>query len=194
MTPLKDPVVKLDGHSKRVGILSWHPTAHNVLMSAGNLTSGIRPNCGWNRTISPSADNLHTLSCIYLLIFPSFLSLHFTPMYCIHCVCLFFCSEGCDNVIILWNVACGEAVTRIDSHSDLIYSASWNQNGSQILTACKDKKLRVFDARKGTVIYVRSGLLTIWLNCSYDFSYNFHCSCDLWVSGEGQTSWRLQAS
>uniref|UniRef100_A0A8C3AU19 Coronin n=1 Tax=Cyclopterus lumpus TaxID=8103 RepID=A0A8C3AU19_CYCLU len=31
--PLTDPVVKLDGHSKRVGILSWHPTAHNVLLS-----------------------------------------------------------------------------------------------------------------------------------------------------------------
>uniref|UniRef100_A0A8C2DXA4 Coronin n=1 Tax=Cyprinus carpio TaxID=7962 RepID=A0A8C2DXA4_CYPCA len=30
ISPLKDPVVKLEGHSKRVGILSWHPTAHNV--------------------------------------------------------------------------------------------------------------------------------------------------------------------
>ena len=35
-TPLSEPVVKLEGHSKRVGILSWHPTAHNVLMTAGN--------------------------------------------------------------------------------------------------------------------------------------------------------------
>ncbi|XP_041735384.1 coronin-1C-A [Coregonus clupeaformis] len=94
VTPLKDPVVKLEGHSKRVGILSWHPTAHNVLMSA-----------------------------------------------------------GCDNVVILWNVACGEAVVRIDSvHPDLIYSACWNRDGSQILTSCKDKTLRVMDPRKGTVI------------------------------------------
>uniref|UniRef100_A0A8D3CJ45 Coronin n=1 Tax=Scophthalmus maximus TaxID=52904 RepID=A0A8D3CJ45_SCOMX len=30
-SPLTEPVVKLEGHSKRVGILSWHPTAHNVL-------------------------------------------------------------------------------------------------------------------------------------------------------------------
>uniref|UniRef100_A0A671REX2 Coronin n=1 Tax=Sinocyclocheilus anshuiensis TaxID=1608454 RepID=A0A671REX2_9TELE len=94
ISPLKDPVVKLDGHSKRVGILSWHPTAHNVLMSA-----------------------------------------------------------GCDNVVILWNVVHGEAVVRIDSmHTDLIYSACWNRNGSQILTSCKDKKLRVIDPRKGSVI------------------------------------------
>uniref|UniRef100_A0A4W5K1G4 Coronin n=1 Tax=Hucho hucho TaxID=62062 RepID=A0A4W5K1G4_9TELE len=94
VTPLKDPVVKLEGHSKRVGILSWHPTAHNVLMSA-----------------------------------------------------------GCDNVVILWNVVCGEAMVRIDSvHPDLIYSACWNRDGSQILTSCKDKTIRVLDPRKGTVI------------------------------------------
>uniref|UniRef100_A0A8C3AXW6 Coronin n=1 Tax=Cyclopterus lumpus TaxID=8103 RepID=A0A8C3AXW6_CYCLU len=92
--PLTDPVVKLDGHSKRVGILSWHPTAHNVLLSA-----------------------------------------------------------GCDNVVILWNVARGEAVVRIDSvHTDLIYSACWNRDGSKILTSCKDKTMRVLDPRKGTVL------------------------------------------
>ncbi|XP_071752025.2 coronin-1A [Centroberyx gerrardi] len=93
-SPLTDPVVKLDGHSKRVGILSWHPTAHNVLLSA-----------------------------------------------------------GCDNVVILWNVVRGEAVVRLDTvHTDLIYSACWNRDGSQILTSCKDKTLRVLDPRKGTVI------------------------------------------
>ncbi len=35
--PLSEPVVVLEGHSKRVGIVSWHPTARNVLLSAGNL-------------------------------------------------------------------------------------------------------------------------------------------------------------
>ncbi|XP_072224149.1 coronin-1A [Leuresthes tenuis] len=96
-TSLTEPVVKLEGHSKRVGILSWHPTAHNVLMSA-----------------------------------------------------------GCDNVVILWNVARGDAVVRIDSvHTDLIYSACWNRDGSKILTSCKDKTMRVLDPRKGTVLIER---------------------------------------
>ncbi len=36
-TPRSEPVVVLEGHSKRVGIVSWHPTARNVLLSAGNL-------------------------------------------------------------------------------------------------------------------------------------------------------------
>ncbi|XP_065491854.1 coronin-1B [Caloenas nicobarica] len=33
--PLTEPVVVLEGHSKRVGIVTWHPTARNVLLSAG---------------------------------------------------------------------------------------------------------------------------------------------------------------
>ncbi|XP_077773808.1 coronin-1C isoform X1 [Podarcis muralis] len=33
--PLTEPAVILEGHSKRVGIVAWHPTAHNVLLSAG---------------------------------------------------------------------------------------------------------------------------------------------------------------
>lgn len=60
-------------------------------------------------------------------------------------------------MVILWNVACGEAMVRIDSvHTDMIYSACWNRDGSRILTSCKDKKLRVLDPRKGTVLFVGS--------------------------------------
>ncbi|XP_065259447.1 coronin-1B-like [Emys orbicularis] len=32
--PLTEPVVPLEGHSKRVGIVTWHPTTRNVLLSA----------------------------------------------------------------------------------------------------------------------------------------------------------------
>lgn len=32
---ITEPVVTLEGHSKRVGIICWHPTARNVLLSAG---------------------------------------------------------------------------------------------------------------------------------------------------------------
>ncbi|XP_026873062.2 coronin-1B isoform X1 [Electrophorus electricus] len=33
--PLTDASVTLEGHSKRVGILAWHPTALNILLTAG---------------------------------------------------------------------------------------------------------------------------------------------------------------
>uniref|UniRef100_G3P254 Coronin n=1 Tax=Gasterosteus aculeatus aculeatus TaxID=481459 RepID=G3P254_GASAC len=35
VTSMAEPVVVLEGHSKRVGIITWHPTARNVLLSAG---------------------------------------------------------------------------------------------------------------------------------------------------------------
>lgn len=35
VTSMPEPVVVLEGHSKRVGIITWHPTARNVLLSAG---------------------------------------------------------------------------------------------------------------------------------------------------------------
>lgn len=35
VTPMSEPVVVLEGHSKRVGIVTWHPTARNVILSAG---------------------------------------------------------------------------------------------------------------------------------------------------------------
>ena len=32
---LRDALVDLEGHQRRVGIIEWHPTAENVLLSAG---------------------------------------------------------------------------------------------------------------------------------------------------------------
>ena len=32
---MTEPVVSLQGHQRRVGVLAWHPTASNILLSAG---------------------------------------------------------------------------------------------------------------------------------------------------------------
>uniref|UniRef100_A0A803SVF9 Coronin n=1 Tax=Anolis carolinensis TaxID=28377 RepID=A0A803SVF9_ANOCA len=93
---LTEPVVVLEGHSKRVGIVAWHPTARNVLLSA-----------------------------------------------------------GCDNVILIWNVGTGEPLISLeDMHQEMIYSVSWNRNGSLICTSSKDKKVRVIDPRKQEIVAV----------------------------------------
>ena len=63
-------------------------------------------------------------------------------------------SASYDPLIVIWNLDTGEAAIEIDCHQDLIYSVAWNSNGSRIATSCKDKKLRVIDARKGEVIKV----------------------------------------
>uniref|UniRef100_H3C2J5 Coronin n=1 Tax=Tetraodon nigroviridis TaxID=99883 RepID=H3C2J5_TETNG len=96
-SPMTEAVVTLEGHSKRVGILAWHPSALNILLTA-----------------------------------------------------------GCDNVICVWNVGTGELVYQLsEAHPDLIYSVSWNKDGSAVCTVCKDKALRVIDPRRGTVLKVK---------------------------------------
>ncbi|XP_070772878.1 coronin-6 isoform X4 [Enoplosus armatus] len=61
-------------------------------------------------------------------------------------------TAGSDNLIIVWNVGTGEPLISMDDHPDLIYSISWNRNGSLFCTTCKDRRLRVCDPRKREVV------------------------------------------
>ncbi|XP_033208000.1 coronin-6 isoform X2 [Belonocnema kinseyi] len=90
---LTESVVDLQLHQRRVGLVLWHPTALNVLLTAGS-----------------------------------------------------------DNLVIIWNVGTGEALVRIDSHPDVVYSACWNWDGSRLVTTCKDKKIRLLDPRSGKIL------------------------------------------
>lgn len=90
---LTESVVDLQLHQRRVGLVLWHPTALNVLLTAGS-----------------------------------------------------------DNLVIIWNVGTGEAMVRIDSHPDVVYSACWNWDGSRLVTTCKDKKIRLLDPRSGKIL------------------------------------------
>ncbi|XP_050428555.1 coronin-1C [Adelges cooleyi] len=89
---LTESVVDLIYHQRRVGLVLWHPTARNILLSAGS-----------------------------------------------------------DNQVVIWNVGVGEPLIHIDCHPDIVFSASWNFDGSQLLTTCKDKKLRLINPRSGEV-------------------------------------------
>lgn len=61
---------------------------------------------------------------------------------------------GSDNQVAIWNVGLGEVLVHIDCHPDIIYSACWNWDGSQLLTTCKDKKMRVINPRTGEILEV----------------------------------------
>uniref|UniRef100_A0A3Q3BAY8 Coronin n=1 Tax=Kryptolebias marmoratus TaxID=37003 RepID=A0A3Q3BAY8_KRYMA len=67
-------------------------------------------------------------------------------------------TAGSDNLIIIWNVGTGEPLISMDDHPDLIYSISWNRNGSLFCTTCKDRRLRVCDphSRSGAM-FTRDG-------------------------------------
>jgi len=53
--------------------------------------------------------------------------------------------------VVVWNVGIGEVLIHVDCHPDIVYSASWNWDGSQLLTTCKDKKMRIIDPRTGDI-------------------------------------------
>ncbi|TKC41419.1 hypothetical protein EI555_005601 [Monodon monoceros] len=56
---LTEPVVILEGHSKRVGIVAWHPTARNVLLSAGCDNTIIVWNVGTGEALL-NLDDIHS--------------------------------------------------------------------------------------------------------------------------------------
>ena len=64
-------------------------------------------------------------------------------------------SAGYDYKIVIWNTSSAEQLAILEGyHPDIIYSFSWNYNGSLIATTCKDKKIRVIDPRKNEVLSV----------------------------------------
>ncbi|XP_034873103.1 coronin-1C isoform X1 [Mirounga leonina] len=56
---LTEPVVILEGHSKRVGIVVWHPTTRNVLLSAGCDNAIIIWNVGTGEALI-NLDDMHS--------------------------------------------------------------------------------------------------------------------------------------
>jgi len=59
---------------------------------------------------------------------------------------------GADKTIKLWDVESGANRLALTDHRDQITSFSWNADGSQLATFCKDKKLRIFDPRGQAVV------------------------------------------
>ncbi|CAK9302610.1 unnamed protein product [Gordionus sp. m RMFG-2023] len=60
-------------------------------------------------------------------------------------------SVGGDLKILIWNVGMGEVLFELSNHPDLIYYASFNYDGSRIVTVSKDKKIRTMDSRTGKI-------------------------------------------
>ncbi|KAL5972238.1 Coronin-1B [Taenia solium] len=61
---------------------------------------------------------------------------------------LFCCA---DNIIFIWNVSTEEKLITIN-FPDMVLSASFNWNGSRLVTTCKDRHTRIIDPRKGTIL------------------------------------------
>jgi len=54
-----------------------------------------------------------------------------------------------DNFLKIWDAEKGVDKTSVEDHPAMILDIMWNYDGSQIVTSCKDKMVRVVDPRSG---------------------------------------------
>lgn len=127
------------GHKGAVLDIQWCPFDDNIIASASD-DAIVRvweiPDGGLVRTLTEPAAELvgHQRRVGMVLWHPSAENI--------------LLSSGSDNRIIIWDVGTAEAITVID-HPDLAFHCAWNWDGSRLATTCKDKKIRIYDARTG---------------------------------------------
>lgn len=153
------------GHKGPVLDIAWCPHNDNVIAS-GSEDCVVKvwqiPDGGISRTLTePVVDLIYHQRRVGLVLW------HPTAQNVL-------LTAGSDNQVAIWNVGTGDVLVHIDCHPDIVYSASWNWDGSQLLTTCKDKKMRMINPRTGAVeeeaichegskatraIFLRSGLI-----------------------------------
>ncbi|XP_051905594.1 coronin-7-like isoform X1 [Hippocampus zosterae] len=57
-------------------------------------------------------------------------------------------SSSYDLTVRLWNLEDGEQVQLLTGHRDQVFCMAWSPDGKQLVTVCKDGKIRVYDPRK----------------------------------------------
>jgi len=60
-------------------------------------------------------------------------------------------TSALDYKVKLWDIETGTEKFSVDHHAGIIQSVEFNNDGSQLATFCKDKKLRIIDPRNNTV-------------------------------------------
>jgi len=134
---------KVCGHRGQVLDIKWDPFDDDVIASASEDTT-IKiwriPSGGLTTNLSEFTHDLRRHSRRV-----AFIEWHPTAEHVL-------ASAGYDYKIILWKTMSAAPLTIISCHPDTIYSFSFNRDGTQIATTCKDKIIRVIDARSGEVL------------------------------------------
>ncbi|CAJ0596975.1 unnamed protein product [Cylicocyclus nassatus] len=138
----------VDAHKGACLEVAWSPFNDNVIASCSEDTTckvWLIPDKGLIRTLSEPVVELsgHQKRVNTLAWHPVASNLLLTA--------------GGENKLLLWNVGTGEALLEIAGHPDQIFCIGFNYDGSQFVTTCKDKKIRILDTRSGEVLHEGMG-------------------------------------
>lgn len=131
----------LSGHKGAVLDFDFHPFNDNIIASVsedGNVMIWGIPDAGITGPTSP----LSTLTGHKRKVGTA----NFNPV-----ANNILATSSTDFTVKLWDVEQGKCTKTAEGHGDIIQAVDWNNNGSKLATACKDKKLRVFDPRTDTI-------------------------------------------
>lgn len=59
-----------------------------------------------------------------------------------------------EGMVKVWDIEKGSEMVTCSAHDQLVQDFVWDTNGNSYLTTCKDKALRIIDARTGAVAQV----------------------------------------
>eukprot|EP00753_Platysulcus_tardus_P018248 PLAT6794.3.p2 GENE.PLAT6794.3~~PLAT6794.3.p2 ORF type:complete len:479 (-),score=217.08 PLAT6794.3:145-1524(-) len=136
------PVV--NGHSSTVLDLAWNPFNEDILATAsddctvklwgipdGGLTdSSLEPLCGlMGHQRKVNLVKWHPVAADVLM------------------------TTSSDFTVKVWDVTTSEAVVSLEQNEQLVNDIAWDRIGDQVASSCKDKTVRVFDTRAGTVAH-----------------------------------------
>jgi len=176
---------KVSAHKEYVLDLQWNPFDDNMIASCSEDGSikiwnipehGIMTN--WDGDKALLTLDYHERRCIQIAWHPVAANV--------------LLSVSQEPKICIWNLDDGVAELEIEGHPDIIYNAAWSMKGDKIVTSCKDRKFRIFNARTGGLILESGGhegskpQRVIW---TMDDKYLFSCGFSR-MSERQYCSWR----
>ncbi|XP_046649722.1 coronin-2B-like isoform X3 [Daphnia pulicaria] len=134
---------KVTGHAGPVLDIKWNPFNDNVIASASEdctVKLWHIPDGGFTDNVQQWLVELrgHKRRCTYIEWHPTADNV--------------LLSAGSDHLIFVWNIGTSTPINVIKCHPDVIYSMSFNRDGSLLATTCKDKQLRIIEPRTGRVV------------------------------------------
>lgn len=62
-------------------------------------------------------------------------------------------SMSADHLVKLWDIEAGKEMISNNFHENILHDINWDYTGKSYATSCKDKSVRIFDARESTIAF-----------------------------------------